>query len=436
MATETKWTFDEEYVKDFSKRRGEPEWLMEERLTAIRLADKLELPKPEKTNIKTWNFTEFKHETENSGMVNQVEELPEDVQRLIDSSGGEQNLIVFRDGKPLYRSVHERLQQQGVVFVDIETAAKEHSELLKQYFMGKAVKVDEHRLNALHVALLNGGVFVYVPKNVQVEAPLQTVYLQEDPEAALFNHVIIAAEDNSQLTYLENYISSEKEKGSVANIVSEVYAGQGAKVSYGGVDHFEKGITTYVSRRGYVEKDGRIEWALGQMNEGNTVSDNTTVLYGDGSSADAKSVTIGRGEQSQNFVTHINHYGKHSDGQILTHGVMKDKASSIFNGVSKIEKGASKSNGEQTERVLMLSERARGDANPILLIDEDDVTAGHAASVGRIDPMQMFYLMSRGLSETEAQRLIIHGFLAPVVNQLPIKAVKERLTEVIERKVY
>ncbi|WP_240374480.1 Fe-S cluster assembly protein SufD [Bacillus piscicola] len=436
MPVDTRNTYDEEYVKAYSKRRGEPDWLTEERVAALRLAEKLDLPKPEKTNIKTWNFTEFKHEADSKDLVDSVKDLHEDVQKLIDQSSDNQNLIVFQDGRPLYHSVSNQLTEQGVMFLDFETAAKEHSDLLKKYFMGKAVKVDEHRLNAFHAALLNGGTFIYVPKNVQVKEPLQTIYWQDNPELALFNHVIIVAEDNSEITYLENYVSFEKEKKSVANIISEVYAGPGAKVSYGGVDHFEKGITTYVSRRGYVEKDGSIEWALGQMNEGNTVSDNTTILFGDGSYADAKSVSIGRGDQSQNFVTHINHYGKHSDGQILTHAVMKDKASSIFNGVTKIEKGATKANGEQTERVLMLSEKARGDANPILLIDEDDVTAGHAASVGRIDPMQMYYLMSRGLSEKEAERLIIHGFLAPVVNELPIKAVKERLTEVIERKVY
>ncbi|MFD2705500.1 Fe-S cluster assembly protein SufD [Salibacterium lacus] len=436
MSVDTKWTYDENYVREYSQNRGEPEWLTEQRVTAIRLADELNLPKPEKTNIKTWNFTEFKHDPGEISAIHSVDELHEDVQKLIDRSTEEQNLIVYRDGKPIYRTESNYLKEQGVLFLDIETAAREHSDLLKNYFMGSVVGVDEHRLTALHVALLNGGTFIYVPKNVTVEVPLQTIYWQHDPEAGLFNHVIIAAEDNSNVTYLENYASFDREHSAAANIISEVYVGQNAKVSYGAVDHFEKGVTTYVNRRGRVEKDGHLEWAVGQMNEGNTVSDNTTILQGDGSHADTKSVSIGRGDQSQNFWTDIIHYGKNSVGHILTHGVMKDHASSIFNGVTEIKHGGTKADGQQTERVLMLSERARGDANPILLIDEDDVTAGHAASVGRVDPMQMFYMMSRGISRTEAERLIIHGFLAPVVNELPIQAVKERLTEVIERKVY
>jgi len=146
-------------------------------------------------------------------------------------------------------------------------------------------------------------------------------------------------------------------------------------------------------------------------------------------------VTVGRGEQTQNFTTQIIHYAKNTTSNILKHGVTKDSSTSIFNGVGKIEHGASKSNAEQESRILMLSEKARGDANPMLLIDEDDVVAGHAASVGRVDPVQLYYIMSRGIAKHEAERLIIHGFLAPVVNQLPIEGVKKQLVEVIEGKV-
>jgi Fe-S cluster assembly protein SufD len=148
-----------------------------------------------------------------------------------------------------------------------------------------------------------------------------------------------------------------------------------------------------------------------------------------------KMVTVGRGDQTQNFTTSIIHFGKGSEGWILKHGVSKDAATSIFNGIGKIEHGASKSNAQQTSRVLMLSEKARGDANPILLIDENDVMAGHAASVGKVDPTQLYYLMSRGIPKKEAERLVIHGFLAPVVSELPIDEVKKMLVDVIERKV-
>ncbi|TYR80033.1 Fe-S cluster assembly protein SufD [Priestia megaterium] len=434
MTIDTKLPFDQEYVSNFSKEAAEPNWLLDLRLQALAKAEDLPLPTPDKTNITKWNFTSFAKHTSEVKTISSIDELPEEVKVLIDTDEVK-NVYVQRDQTAAYATLTDELKAQGLIFTDIQTAAKEHGELLQKYFMKEGVKVDEHRLTALHAALVNGGVFVYVPKNVEVKEPLQAVFVREDEEAALFNHVIVVAEDNSSVTYVENYIATSEESNGVVNIVTEVFANNNAKVTFGAVDYLAKGTTTYVNRRGVAAKDGRIEWALGLMNEGNTVSENTTYLMGDGSYGDAKTVTVGRGEQKQNLTTSIVHFGKHSEGYILKHGVMKESASSIFNGIGKIEHGASKSNAEQESRVLMLSEKARGDANPILLIDEDDVTAGHAASVGRVDPLQLYYLMSRGIPKVEAERLVIHGFLAPVVNELPIETVKKQLTELIERKV-
>ncbi|SFD49792.1 Fe-S cluster assembly protein SufD [Bacillus sp. OV194] len=430
MSVETSLKYDRDYVSKFSESRQEPAWLSELRLRALELAQQLPMPKPDKTKIDKWNLTEFNH----LSTAEESADLPEQVKALIgDEEAG--NLLVIRNGNVAHSSVTEELASQGVIFTDFVTAAQKHGDLLQKYFMKEAVSIDENRLTAIHAALVTNGAFIYVPKNVELKTPLQAIYFHDDEQTGLVNHVIIAAEDNSSVTYVENYLSTNENIESVANIVSEVFAGSGAKVVYGAVDNLAKGMTSYISRRGRAGRDARIEWALGQLNDGNTVSDNTTHLVGDGSFTDTKTVNIGQGDQKQNFVTQIFHHGKSSEGYILTHGVMKDSASSIFNGITKIEHGATKSNGEQTERVLMLSEKARGDANPILLIDEDDVTAGHAASVGRIDPIQLFYLMSRGISKAEAERLIIHGFLGPVVNEMPLESVKKRLVEVIERKV-
>ncbi|MBM7704580.1 Fe-S cluster assembly protein SufD [Metabacillus iocasae] len=434
MTIDTKLPFDQEYVSNFSKEAAEPNWLLNLRLQALAKADGLSLPKPDKTNILKWNFTSFAKHMADAKTVSSIDELPEVVKALINTEEAN-NLYVQRDQAPAYSVLSQELKDKGVIFTNIRTAAKEHSDLVQKYFMKDGVKVDEHRLTALHAALMNGGVFVYVPKNVEVKEPLQAVFVREDEEAALFNHVIVVAEDNSEVTYVENYIATSQQSEGVVNIITEVFANANAKVTFGAVDYLAEGTTTYVNRRGVAGKDGRIEWALGLMNEGNTISENITYLMGDGSYGDTKTVTVGRGEQKQNLTTSVVHYGKNSEGYILKHGVMKDSASSIFNGIGKIEHGASKSNAEQESRVLMLSEKARGDANPILLIDEDDVTAGHAASVGRVDPLQLYYLMSRGISQTEAERLVIHGFLAPVVNELPIDTVKKQLTELIERKV-
>lgn len=434
MTTQTNLPVDQQAVEAYSQKSGEPGWLSSLRLDALAKADDLPLPKPDKTKITKWNFTQFAKHTVTSDIYNSLEDMPEIIKSLIDVET-QQNLYVQRNNTPAYLTLSEELKEQGVIFTDILTAAKEHPELVKKYFMTEAVKVDEHKLTALHAALLNGGAFLYVPKNVEIAEPIQAVYVHDDTEAALFNHVLVVADDNSSVTYVESYLATDSVQESVVNIVSEVIAKQNARVVYGAVDNLSAGTTTYVNRRGTAGRDSRIEWALGMMNDGNTISENITKLIGDNSYGDTKMVVVGRGNQKQNFTTNITHWGKNSEGYILKHGVMKDAASSIFNGIGKIEYGATKANAEQESRVLMLSEKARGDANPILLIDEDDVTAGHAASVGRVDPMQLYYLMSRGISQHEAERLVIHGFLAPVVTKLPIEGVKRLLSEVIERKV-
>lgn len=435
MTIETKMTIDQDYIRSFSAEKGEPAWLSELRLEALAKADELSLPKPDKTRINNWNFTEFtKHQAEGS-VLQSLENLPEAAKAAVNLEADNKNLYVQHNNTAAYLTLSEELKGQGVIFTDIFTAAKEHGDLLQKYFMKNAVKVDEHKLTALHAALLNGGAFLYIPKNVEVKDPIQAVYIFDDQDAAMFNHVIVVADDNSSVTYVENYISTNEEVNGVVNIVSEVFANNNAKVIYGAVDTLAKGSTVYVNRRGVTGRDARLDWALGMMNDSNTIFENTTNLIGDGSNSDAKTVVVGRGKQTQNFTTSIVHFGKNTEGFILKHGVMKESASSIFNGIGKIEKGASGANAVQESRVLMLSEKARGDANPILLIDEDDVMAGHAASVGRVDPMQLYYLMSRGISKTEAERLIIHGFLAPVVEKLPIEAVKKQLTDIIERKV-
>ncbi|MFS1517381.1 Fe-S cluster assembly protein SufD [Bacillus sp. SCS-151] len=432
---DTKHAFDQDYIRGLSKELGEPEWLLDLRLQALAKYEELPLPKPDKTKIDKWNFANFKNHLVNSEKYTSLDELSSEVKALIESEKDDKSLYIQRNNTAAFLTLPQDLTAKGVILADIQTAAREHSDLLQKYYMNDGVKIDEHRLTALHGALMNGGVFVYVPKNVEVDTPIQAVYVHDDADATLMNHVIIVAEDNSSVTYVENYISTTEVNDGVVNIITEVFANTNAKVTYGAVDNLAQGVTTYVNRRGVAGRDSKIEWALGLMNDGDTVSENITHLIGDGSYGDTKTVVVGRGEQTQNFTTSVVHHGKHSEGYILKHGVMKEAASSIFNGIGKIEHGASKSNAEQESRVLMLSEKARGDANPILLIDEDDVTAGHAASVGRVDPIQLYYLMSRGLPKEEAERLVIHGFLAPVVNELPIDSVKEQLVEVIERKV-
>lgn len=433
MTTET-LNISEAQLVDYSKAQNEPSWMTELRQKALKLTETLEMPKPDKTKLRKWDFDAFKQHHVESKSYNDVSELPESVKNIIDIENSK-NLIIQHNNDLAFTQVSEQANYNNVIIEGLSKALQDHSELVEKYLMKDAVTVDEHRLTALHTALLNGGVFVYVPKNVVVEDPIQYVVLHDNENASLFNHAIIVTEESAEVTYVENYLSTASGEGNQVNIISEVIAGANSNITYGSVDYLDKGFTGHIIRRGVTAADASINWALGLMNEGSQIIDNTTNLIGDRSTSELKSVIVGTGDQKINLTSKIVQYGKETNGYILKHGVMRENASSVFNGIGYIKHGGTKSIANQESRVLMLSEHARGDANPILLIDEDDVEAGHAASVGRVDPEQLYYLMSRGISQKEAERLVIHGFLDPVVRELPIEDVKRQLREVIELKV-
>ncbi|WP_152394689.1 Fe-S cluster assembly protein SufD [Paenibacillus guangzhouensis] len=432
MTTQTILPIDRETLAALSQSNNEPAWLSALRLEALELAGQLELPVVEKQKISRWNLDAYGTYTK-SAAIQSLSELPESLQSLVKLEENS-SVLVQRNSSVVFQQLSADLAAKGVIFTDLQTAVEKHADLVQKYLF-QAVKKDENRLAALHTALWNGGVFVYVPKNVEVELPLQAVLMADDAAATFAPHVLLIADSNSRVTYVDNYLSTDAIALDqvVHNGVVEVFVNAGAHVRFASVHHLNATNVTY--RRAVVENDGRIEWIIGEMHNGNAVSETMSVLKGNGSSSDAKVICAGTNDQKLSITTKAVHFGKSSDSQMFTRAVMRDQASSIINGITKIEKGATKANGEQTEKVLMLSPKARGDANPILLIDEDDVTAGHAASVGQVNPEQVYYLMSRGISKQDAERLIIHGFLAPVISEIPLENVQEQLRSLMERKL-
>lgn len=217
-----------------------------------------------------------------------------------------------------------------------------------------------------------------------------------------------------------------------ANITVEVIAQDGAQIKFSAIDRLGENVTAYISRRGKLDDDSMIDWAIGVMNEGNVIADFDSDLFGRGSHADMKVVALSRGKQIQGIDSRVTNYGCNSIGNILQHGVILEKGTLTFNGIGHIIKGAKGADAQQESRVLMLSDKARSDANPILLIDENDVTAGHAASIGQVDPEDMYYLMSRGLDQATAERLVVRGFLGSVIVEIPVKEVRAEMIETID----
>jgi Fe-S cluster assembly protein SufD len=278
-------------------------------------------------------------------------------------------------------------------------------------------------------------VFLYVPRNVVIERPIQAIFLSDEDDAAFSPHILIVAEPNSRVTYVDNVIGGDATRRLVHNGSAEVFAQDGAEVRFASIHCLGREMTDLTYRRARLANDARIQWILGDLNDGDSLSDTMSVLQGRGSGSDTKLICVGTGSQNIHVATRAQHIGRASESDMLTRAVMRDEATGIFNGITKIEKGATDANGQQTERVLMLSPRARGDANPMLLIDEDEVKAGHAASVGQVNREQIYYLMSRGITREDAVKLIVYGFLSPIIEEIPIESVKKQLAALVERKL-
>lgn len=421
------WTDYTAQIQDYSLSQGEPEWLLNRRIQALEKIETLALPMIERVKIHRWPLTEVTTMIDDtvSGAVYDFEQV-------------ENNPLIVQHGtQTLVEQMPAHLIEKGVILTDIQTAVQEHSDLVEKALMQQAVHYDEDRLTAFHMAFMNSGIFLYIPKNVAIEEPVEALFYQDSHANTNFvKHVLIVAEENSEVSYLERFQTvGEGTEKATANIVVEVIAKQGAKVKFAAIDQLGEHVTTYINRRANVGRDASVDWAIGIMNDGNVVADFDSDLVGEGSHSEVKAVAISAGRQTQGIDTRVTNSGRHSVGHILQHGVIRERGTLTFNGIGHILKGAVGADAQQESRVLMLSDQARGDANPILLIDENEVTAGHAASVGRVDPEEMYYLMSRGLEKTEAERLVIRGFLGSVLTAIPIKAVRDELAEVIERKL-
>ncbi|WP_454388512.1 Fe-S cluster assembly protein SufD [Streptococcus sp. Marseille-Q8145] len=411
-----------ELIQEFSQVHAEPAWLADLRQQAFDKIDQLDLPVIERVKFHRWNLGD--------GRISDSEPLT----NVPDFTALGDNLKFIQMGtQTVLEQLPAGLAEQGVIFTDFHSALEEIPELVEKHFMS-AVKYDEDKLAAYHTAYFNSGAVLYVPDNVEIDQPIEGIFYQDSESDVPFNkHILIIAGKHSKVNYLERLETyGEGAVPATANITVEVIAQAGAQIKFSAIDRLGENVTAYISRRGKLDNDAMIDWAIGVMNEGNVVADFDSDLYGKGSHADMKVVALSSGKQVQGIDTRVTNYGCNSIGNILQHGVILEKGTLTFNGIGHIIKGAKGADAQQESRVLMLSDQARSDANPILLIDENDVTAGHAASIGQVDPEDMYYLMSRGLDKATAERLVVRGFLGSVIVEIPVKEVRDEMIENID----
>lgn len=412
-------------IQAYSQGLAEPQWLLDRRLEAEGKIAELDLPVIERVKFHRWDLlSDSLEQSVEFAAVPDFLEL------------GDNPKLVQVGSQTVLEQLPMSLIEQGVVFTDFATVLDEQPELLEQ-FLGQARPDDSHKLAAHNMAYFTSGAVLYVPDNVEVDQPIEGIFFQDSSFAQPFvKKILIIAGKNSKFSYLERLESlGEGEAKVSANISVELIAQDGSQVKYAAIDRLGEQVTAYVSRRARHARDAAVDWAMGVMNEGNVVCDFDSDLIGHGSSANLKVVAASSGRQVQGVDTSVTNYGNHSVGHILQHGVILERGTLTFNGIGHIIKGAKGADAQQESRVLMLSDQARSDANPILLIEENEVTAGHAASIGQVDPEDMYYLMSRGLDKATAERLVILGFLGSVITEIPVKAVRDEMIAVLDKKL-
>ena len=407
----------------FSNNTNEPTWFLNTRKLALYKSYTLPFPKLESMELERWNLFNVDFSTlrlENEGNVEIAEY----------GINSDDFAVVQKNNTIVHINIPEKYADK-VAIKDIFTAMNDDH--IKDSFMS-VVDYAESKVTAVHYTLLNAGLFIDVKDNAVIEEPLQYVVIS-DKEQSLFNHVTIQVGNNAKFNFIENYVNNQKEDKDPFSLVSEVVAHEGAQINYSSITNQPGEKRGTILRRGLTYRDSLINWNVAAMDEADVYHDNTTNILGDGSEANLKIVTLGVKEQKTYFNSEVVNQGLSSKGDILQHGVLLDRSHIVFNGVGFIVKGATGSNAYQSSRMLTLSSEAKADANPMLLIDENDVMAGHGASLGRIDEEQLYYLQSRGLTRKESSRLLVHGFLSPVISELTVDKIKELVTVLIDEKI-
>ena len=402
---------------------NEPTWFLNTRKLALYKSYTLPFPKLESMELERWNLFNVDFSTlrlENEGNVNIAEY----------GINSDDFAVVQKNNTIVHINIPEKYADK-VIIKDIFTAMNDDH--VKDSFMS-VVDYAESKVTAVHYTLLNAGLFIDIKDNAVIEEPLQYIVIS-DKEQSLFNHVTIQVGNNAKFNFIENYVNNQKEDKAPFSLVSEVVAHEGAQINYSSITNQPGEKRGTILRRGLTYRDSLINWNVAAMDEADVYHDNTTNILGDGSEANLKIVTLGVKEQKTYFNSEVVNQGLSSKGDILQHGVLLDRSHIVFNGVGFIVKGATGSNAYQSSRMLTLSSEAKADANPMLLIDENDVMAGHGASLGRIDEEQLYYLQSRGLTRKESSRLLVHGFLSPVISELTVDKIKELVTVLIDEKI-
>jgi|SRR3989338_4332778 len=432
----------EALVRQISLDKNEPEWMLQRRLEALKLFEQMPMPnfgpdlsgltlddihlymKPDaKKNAKTWDDVpaEIRATYEKLG-------IPKAERESLAGVGAQY------ESEVVYHKLQKELEEQGVVFLDCDEGLKVYPELFKKYFMTSCVNPNLHKFTALHAAVWSGGTFIYVPKGVKVKQPLQAYFRMNARRGGQFEHTLIIADEDSEIHYIEGCSAPKYTENSLHAGCVEIHVLKGARVRYSSIENWSKNTYNLNTKRAIVNEDAVMEWCNGNTGSKITMLYPSSVLIGKNASTDYIGIAYAARGQYQDTGCKAYHMAENTKSHVISKSISMDGGITNYRGLVKIKKGSKGSKSSVRCDGLMLDDRSKAMTLPSMEVEESDVEVSHEAAVGKVGEEQLFYLMSRGLSEKEATKMIVSGFIEPLIKELPLEYAVE-LNRLIELEI-
>jgi len=417
---------DRDIVGQISEIKLEPGWMREYRLEALQIFESLPMPKwGGDLAINFQDIFYYLKPTDHQGKT--WDDVPAEIKDTFEKLGIPEAEKKYLAGvkaqfesEVVYGSLKEELVNQGVIFTDTDTAVREHSDLLREYF-GKVIPSNDNKFAALNSAVWSGGSFIYVPPGVKIEFPLQAYFRINAESMGQFERTLIIVDEGASVHYVEGCTAPMYTTESLHSAVVEVIVKRNARCRYTTIQNWANNIYNLVTKRAYAYGDATMEWVDGNLGSKLTMKYPAVHMMEPGARGEILSIAFSSAGQHQDAGAKLVHAAPHTTGQIISKSISKNGGRSSYRGLVRVEPGAHHSKNSVVCDALILDSKSRSDTYPYIEVCEQDVQIGHEASVSRIGEEQLFYLLSRGLSESEASTMIVNGFIEPLVKELPME---------------
>ena len=429
---------NEDVVRDISAKKGEPEWMLNQRLKALNIFDKKPVP--------TWgadlsgiDFDQIKYYVKSTEEQAQTwDELPDDIKATYDKLGipeAEKQRLVAGvaaqyESEVVYHQIREDLESQGVIFVDTDTALRDYPELFKEYF-GTVIQAGDNKFSALNSAVWSGGSFIYVPKGVHVDIPLQAYFRINTENMGQFERTLIIVDEDAYVHYVEGCTAPIYKSDSLHSAVVEIIVKKGGRCRYTTIQNWSSNVYNLVTKRTKVEEGGTMEWVDGNIGSKVTMKYPAVWMTGPYAKGEVLSVAFAGENQFQDTGAKMTHMAPHTSSNIVSKSVARAGGRAAYRGLVQVNQNAHHSTSNVECDALLVDNISRSDTYPYNDIRNDHVTLGHEATVSQVSEEQLFYLMSRGIAEEEAMAMIVRGFVEPIAKELPMEYALE-LNRLIE----